>query len=391
MARHVLIISGLQIFPAESGGQIRTASIAEAFAANGDDTTIYSYTGRKRDYLGMRKSSHQTIAKGISEYVNRNPLYGLTQFLFYKMNFPPVWLTLLSRWCIPKVLKMFMRHADVLIIDFPFLYPAAISSHNKYILNTHNVEANLYARRGSEKIKRSLVGYIERNAVRNASSVLFCINRDKEYFESCYKLNNDKAIIIPNGVNLARIEKVLNNGDKYEIRNKLGISMKTILILFSGSSYRPNTEAFDFIKEFCQHHLSLLRTLDIKFLIVGTVAATAASTDFYLSTGRVDDVYPYFAACDAAINPIVSGSGSNIKMSEYIAFRLPIFTTSFGARGFNLQDGLSCFYFDLSNLKSVLLKAFKENKQNRTYAMAKQAFDDNLRLIDIKENMRRTL
>jgi hypothetical protein len=40
-----------------------------------------------------------------------------------------------------------------------------------------------------------------------------------------------------------------------------------------------------------------------------------------------------FNASDFAINPISTGSGTNVKMMEYLAAKLPILTTSFGKRG----------------------------------------------------------
>jgi glycosyltransferase involved in cell wall biosynthesis len=44
-------------------------------------------------------------------------------------------------------------------------------------------------------------------------------------------------------------------------------------------------------------------------------------------------------AADVALNPMFSGSGTNLKMLEYFAAGLPVVTTAVGARGLDLTSG----------------------------------------------------
>ena len=44
---------------------------------------------------------------------------------------------------------------------------------------------------------------------------------------------------------------------------------------------------------------------------------------------------------DLAVNPMESGSGTNLKMLDYMAAGIPTLSTAFGARGLNLQDGVT--------------------------------------------------
>jgi glycosyltransferase involved in cell wall biosynthesis len=53
-----------------------------------------------------------------------------------------------------------------------------------------------------------------------------------------------------------------------------------------------------------------------------------------LALGFVDSLVPLFAAADVAVNPVGAGSGSNIKVAEYLAAGLPIVTTPVGLRGY---------------------------------------------------------
>ena len=46
------------------------------------------------------------------------------------------------------------------------------------------------------------------------------------------------------------------------------------------------------------------------------------------------DLRPAFAAADIGVNPVRTGSGSNLKIAEYLAAGLPVVTTPVGMRGF---------------------------------------------------------
>ncbi len=53
----------------------------------------------------------------------------------------------------------------------------------------------------------------------------------------------------------------------------------------------------------------------------------------------VPEVASYLAAADAGLNAITWGSGSNVKLFEYLAARLPVISTEFGVRGSGLKPG----------------------------------------------------
>ena len=111
------------------------------------------------------------------------------------------------------------------------------------------------------------------------------------------------------------------------------------IILFSGSRHFPNEEAVHKIIDFSE---KFKNRKDIIFLVVGTVGSLFRDKNKYpniIFTGYVDDVTKYFQIADIAINPMMSGSGTNIKMLEYMASGLPIVTTKIGARGLDLKHG----------------------------------------------------
>jgi glycosyltransferase involved in cell wall biosynthesis len=53
---------------------------------------------------------------------------------------------------------------------------------------------------------------------------------------------------------------------------------------------------------------------------------------------RDSELRVLMGAVDVALNPVTSGSGTNLKMLHYAAAGVPIVSTPFGARGLALQD-----------------------------------------------------
>lgn len=101
--------------------------------------------------------------------------------------------------------------------------------------------------------------------------------------------------------------------------------------MFVGSDHYPNREAVKFIKKFAEDNKDLL------FLVVGEVGRNLQSNHNIIFTGPVKNLMPYLKASDIAINPLLSGSGTNLKMLEYLASGLPTITTEIGNRGFNFK------------------------------------------------------
>jgi glycosyltransferase involved in cell wall biosynthesis len=54
----------------------------------------------------------------------------------------------------------------------------------------------------------------------------------------------------------------------------------------------------------------------------------------------VPDVAPFLTRAHVAVNPVVSGSGVNIKLVEYLHAGLPLVSTSLATRGLPLTPGV---------------------------------------------------
>jgi len=105
----------------------------------------------------------------------------------------------------------------------------------------------------------------------------------------------------------------------------------------------------------------------------------------FTATGPVEAAEPWFAAADAAINPLQGGAGTNVKMGEFIAARLPILTTRFGARGFRIVEGETGFFFERAGLPEALARLRRrfDEDPGALRRVAANAWRENAALVDM--------
>ncbi|WP_413580671.1 glycosyltransferase family 4 protein [Bdellovibrio sp. HCB288] len=345
--KRILFVSSLQIFPPMSGGQLRSANLCRAFARMGYDVEVYSLTGRKESYLAKQSSFTQQPEKHIRETVNMNPILGVIQFLFYRLQLPPLWVTWLLKLLVPARLRQSLKEADLVILDFPFLSPLLKHAQTPVWLNTHNAEFELWG----NPVVSGLVKRIEVQALKKADRVIFCSEQDRQKFVGVVSDLTHKSFLVSNGVDASQFAWTSEFRNCF--RQSLGVADKKVL-LFTGSSYQPNQEAFQFLKAFAEENKSTLLELGVLILVVGTVSQEQLNEPHLKVAGRVDDIMPYFAASDFGLNPVILGSGVNVKMIEFMAARLPILSTEFGCRGLDLEDRRNCFVFSRDNLLQTL-------------------------------------
>lgn len=381
--KKMLFISAIQIFPPESGGQLRSANLTRSFSELGFEVAILSLTGRKEGYLKRKSSGRQPIAKDLSEFTHMGELYGFLQWLCYRLGLPPLWLVFLGVLGLPKVFKEQFKQADFVMIDFPYLYPLKNYFKGTFYVNTHNAEFELVAENRS--FLRNLVKKIELKGIGLADQVLFCNENDRKVFSDLLPTQLSKFHVLPNGVNsqlFAPDQKL-----REKVRQELSLNNKQKVFLFTGSQYAPNKEAFSFLENFYNTHKSELIRLNLVILVVGTVCLEVRNDSHFKVMGRVESMRGYFLAADFGLNPIQLGSGTNVKMIEFLAARLPILSTPFGARGLEFADQKSIYYFEREDLITMMEEASLKSAEELT-ALTTQAWLSNQSSIDMKEALR---
>lgn len=178
---------------------------------------------------------------------------------------------------------------------------------------------------------------IEHHAVTGADLVLYVSELDKERLVSDFGANPRRMLHVPNGY---EPERFCRSGEaaRADWRTRLGYGPSDRVAVFTGSRMPHNLEAARIISRVLAPEAAIVAP-DVKFLLVGDLAEGVLPANVRC-TGTVDEVPPYLEAADLAVNPVTSGSGSSLKVPEFLAAGLPVLTTPFGMRGYD--DLLPC-------------------------------------------------
>ena len=138
--------------------------------------------------------------------------------------------------------------------------------------------------------------------------------------------------------------RVIPNGYKVPDRHlrKAEVGSKPTVMFQGTLRYPPNADAARFlIDEIAPHLASLVPEVQVR--LVGVIPQTfAVSADPSLVTlvGPVVDIAEELVQADVIVVPLRFGSGTRIKILEAFAHRIPVVSTSLGAEGLDVEDGV---------------------------------------------------
>ena len=179
----------------------------------------------------------------------------------------------------------------------------------------------------------SEVGTAERACWISAERVFACAQRDLDELASIYGPTRAHLYEVPNGFALDEIPYT-DLAERRRLRSRVGLDGQTAI--FMGSWHGPNLEAIEDILKAAE---TAPRT---RFIVMGSACTPfkdrARPSNVHL-LGQVDDDIRngLLAAADVALNPMHSGSGTNLKILDYFAAGVPVISTRFGARGLTIE------------------------------------------------------
>lgn len=350
-AKRILLLSGWKIFPPEAGGHLRSACFAQALARSGHEVSVFSLAARQEHYAWQQSPLIEDIEAGLKEITERNWLWGVCQAVGRRLGWPRFWQYYALRLgFLPWRLRRALAETDIVICDLPYCPP--LPGKVSFLLS-HNLEHRLLARgTPTEKRWAAWMKSKEEKAARAYQAILACAAEDQGFFRAYAGEKGAQVILVPNGIDPRVYTRASEHRDR--LRQELGLSLDDRLIVFSGSRFEPNLEALAFLQKFCREEAAFLAANRLHFLILGSMREKPSREGPLIYTGRVPQTPPYFAAADAAINPVLLGSGSNVKLFEYLAARLPVLSTGFGIRGTELKRGEDFLEFERAQLREQL-------------------------------------
>jgi glycosyltransferase involved in cell wall biosynthesis len=284
----------------------------------------------------------------------------------YRLN--PDFIEALSRECID---------ADLVIASHPYLYRAIRDVYQGRLwYEAQDVEYDMKAAVLPESPQRKeyleRVREVESRCSRDAELILSVSEEDKARLMELYGLEERKILIVPNGMDFRTASSNrLVQDEKRGLKERLGFG-KIPVALFIGSYHGPNIEALKAIKQIASQCPEFL------FLIVGSVCLHEEALHMPenvkpLGVLEENEKTVVLNASDIGLNPVLAGSGSNLKLCEYIAYGIPVITTVHGNRGFGFKDKAHLLVAEISEFPHILRESLQPS------ALSLQSMAENAR------------
>jgi glycosyltransferase involved in cell wall biosynthesis len=247
-------------------------------------------------------------------------------------------------------------------VQAEFLYTlqyAKLVSKAPVFLTEHNVEYVKYKRwyRRAERpllyhLQLTYIRKLESNLRRRTQTVFCTSSHDQQVLAG---INPRHRIeVVPNGVELETFKHITSEVP----RNRR--------ILFVGSMfYKPNNDAVLFFLQDVFPRV-VADWPECQFWIVGKGPSQEirelADNNNIVLTGPVRDVRPYLEEANVVLVPLLSGSGTRIKILEAMAAGRPVVSTRIGAEGLDVIDGQDILIADTpESLANAISKVFSDS------------------------------
>jgi glycosyltransferase involved in cell wall biosynthesis len=206
----------------------------------------------------------------------------------------------------------------------------------RIVYHAHNVEYLLRLERDN-RIVAALTRRAEWNLLAVSHRSFAVSEEDRQRFSALYGV---LPMLLPNALDCSASrttpERVTAARERYRITGES--------ILFMGFyEYPPNRAAVDFLMN---EVMPWLRRRRPSVELVVTGGTIPYSAPWLINPGVVgrEEFNAILGACRIGVAPIFSGSGTRLKILEYMAAGLPVVATRKGAEGLGVQPGVHALY-----------------------------------------------
>lgn len=347
MLKEVRILYPDQLFPEKiTGGYLRTINLAK-LASEKFRTSLFgmaeeNYTNNRDGIKLIQEKKYKDIKEKIKHFSD-----GLFSDNYSLMNSKTIF-------------KDFIPENTVFQIENPLVYNMLKKRKiEDYILDEHNVywefsnfpnfdlKNRIYTKLASKRDEN-----IEVNAIRDAFHVLTCSERDKKKIIERIPEAEDKITVIPNCVDFEKYDNYIGTKPDNNV----------FTVLFMGLlSYQPNTDA---LCNIC-NNIAPNFGENVQFKIIGQNPPKINHPKNVKFLGYVADVKEYILNSDVCIAPLRYGSGTRLKLLEYMAMGKPVISTSKGAEGIDYINNKNIIIEDDINNFSGIINELMADKAVR--------------------------
>lgn len=347
-------------YPPRLGGDHRTHGLVKEFSERGDTVVRFCQGGSPAMYKSLDLRRTVEIGNNYTEYRHLHPLYEVLKAPML-LGYPNIFQSEALRVANDGLGRM-LDEADVVLAREPWQMPYVldhVDDETPVVFSSHNVETERFG-----DIQQPLfedwfeqrVDDLERRSVEDTDAIVCTSERDADVYRTKYDIEAP-VLIAPNGTYADDLRKHRPNSERAErVRERYDIPQTATVCLFMGSNYKPNVEAAEATVDVARELRG--KSPPVHFLILGSVGNALKESsipDNVTITGYVEDGFEaHFDASDIALNTMLSGGGTNIKLVDYFARSLAVISTPFGARGLEATPGEELLVAELENFSEAI-------------------------------------
>lgn len=352
----ILFLAHLLPWPLEGGGQIKSYHTLQALATE-YEITLLAFTRREAEETAENLISLKALCAGGVRTI-RLPRSRMQDLACAMTSLGSGRSFVIQRDRVPEMHSA-VREAlqrgwyDAVHVDHlhmaAFLPAPNECDGVKIVLDQHNVEHSIVRQiaespGGNPALRRFAQGEwpklrdFERSACLRADRVLAVSRSDRAALAALDPAIGAKTTMTPIGVDLEYWHSAERSGKARDLL--------TIGTLY----WPPNVEG---IRWFHAEIWPRIRAVfpAARLNIVGArpsraVRALGMSDPAVTVTGTVPDVRPYARTCGVFVAPLRSGSGIRVKILNALAMGLPVVSTTIGAEGIDVVDGIHLLIAD---------------------------------------------
>lgn len=351
--KKILYIADTFPFPYNSGGKLRTANIMKQLAKKYDiDFITYSTEPIEQERIMQAYECCRHVEcfyEGIPSKKKR-----ICNFLKMKSNKAFVVYSKHMQQAIDNLITN--NEYSLIMIERLYCYPYIEKYFKKpnfktpVFINMHDIEQEtiLNFRRYCSSIIKKIyysieyfnVISLEKKAISTVTRMIAVSELDMEYYIKKYPFWREKWIYINNGadIDIAKNEPIAQRDPK--------------TILFLGSlTHSPNMNGLEwFVNKIWENVIS--KEKDAKILVVGSgevpneFKKMLNNKEGVEYLGYVENIYPLLRKCTCLIVPLLSGSGTRLKILDAFSCKLPVISTTIGAEGLPVINGIHLLIAD---------------------------------------------